>query len=59
MHCWTLGHKMNWDDKKVIDREKNWTARKIKETIHSIADNNHFNNVSYILPDIWKPALRN
>ena len=50
---------MNWDDKKVIDREKNWTARKIKETIHSIADNNHFNNVSYILPDIWKPALRN
>ena len=28
--------KFKWDEKKVIDREKGWVARKTKETIHSV-----------------------
>ena len=34
-HCWKKSHQMNWDNKKVIDLY----ARKIKELIHSIKDN--------------------
>ena len=56
-HCWKENHQMNWDNKKVIDRERNMYARKIKETIHSIKDKNHVNSISYNLPDIWLPNL--
>ena len=56
-HCWDKDHQMNWDNKKVIDRERNVYARKIKETIHSIKDDNHINSISYNLPDIWLPNI--
>ena len=32
-HSWTKNHNFNWDGKKILDREKKWTARKVKETI--------------------------
>ena len=57
-HCWSQNHSMNWENRKIIDRETYTTARKIKETIHSIADNNHINSISYVLPDIWLPNLQ-
>ena len=56
-HCWEKDHNMDWDSKKVIDRERNIYARKIKETIHSLKDQNHINSISYQLPDIWLPNI--
>jgi hypothetical protein len=29
-----LNHRINWGRSKVIDREKRWKGRKIKEGIH-------------------------
>ena len=40
-----------------MDYEANTTARKIKETIYSLSNNNHINGISYRLPHIWIPAL--
>ena len=57
-HCWKFSHEMNWEEKKVIDNEPYLWARKIKETIHSIKDENHINSISYTLPDIWLPSIR-
>ena len=34
------------------------TTRKIKETIHSLSNDNHINGISYRLPHIWFPALK-
>ena len=56
-HSWKLDHKFDWENRMVIDREQNWSVRKIKETIHSISDKNHINSISYTLPSIWLPAL--
>ena len=56
-HCWKNDHRFNWENKAIIDRELNSVSRKIKETIHSIADKNSINSISYGLPDIWLPAL--
>ena len=44
-HCWKNDHEMNWEERKVIDAEPYIYARKIKETIHSIKDKNHINNI--------------
>ena len=41
-----------------MDYETNTTTRKIKETIHSLSNNNHSNRISYRLPHIWFPALK-
>ena len=57
-HSWKHDHRIDWDNKEIIDREKYWTARKVKEAIHSLADDNHINSISYKLPDIWLPNLQ-
>ena len=57
-HCWKYSHDFNWENKKVMDYETNTATRKIKETIHSLSNNNHINGVSYRLPHIWFPALK-
>ena len=44
--------QMDWDNRKVIDYERNMYAREIKETIHSIRDTKHINNISYNLPEM-------
>ena len=41
-----------------MDYETNTTTRKIKETIHSLSNDNHINGISYRLPHIWFPALK-
>ena len=51
-HSWTKDHQFNWNEKKIIDQEKGWIARKIKETIHSIKNVKHINSTSYNLADI-------
>ena len=50
-------HNFNWNQ-KVIDRESRLIPRKIKETIHSLKNPNHINKISYMLPEIWLPNLR-
>ena len=57
-HCWEADHNFNWDQKKVTDRESRLIPRKIKETIHSLKNPNHFNKISNMLPEIWLPNLR-
>ena len=47
-HCWKYIHDFDWENKKIMDYETNTTTRKIKETIHSLSNDNH----------IWFPALK-
>ena len=55
--CWEADHNLNWDQKKVIDRESRLIPRKIKETIDSLKNPNHINKIFYMLPDIWLSNL--
>ena len=57
-HCWKYNNDFNWENEKIMDYEANTTTRKIKETIHSLSNNNHINGTSYRLPHIWFPALK-
>ena len=34
-HCWKYNHDFDWEHKKVLDFEKNWKTRTIKEAIYS------------------------
>ena len=34
-HCWEYNHHFDWEHKKVLDFEKNWKTRTIKEAIYS------------------------
>ena len=52
-HCWKYNHDFDWENEKIMDYEGNTTTRKIKETIHSLSNNNHINGISYRLPRIW------
>ena len=57
-HCWKYNHDFDLENKKITDYETNTTRRKIKETIHSLSNDNHINGISYRLPQIWFPALK-
>ena len=59
-YCWENDHVMDWQNKKQEsnNQEQNMVARKIKETIHSIGNENSINRISYNLPHIWLPALK-
>ena len=57
-HCWEVDHNFNWDQKKVIDRERKLIPRKIKESIRFLKNPDHLNKISYILSEIWLPNLR-
>ena len=56
-HCWEADHNLNWNQKKVVDRESRLTPPKIKETIYPL-NANHINKISYMLSEIWLPNLR-
>ena len=34
-HCWKCNHDFDWEHKKILDFEKNWKTRTIKEAIYS------------------------
>ena len=57
-HCWKYNHDFDWKHKKVLDLEKNWKTRTIKESIYSEENEHHINGISFKLPNIWKPILR-
>ena len=48
-HCSKYNHDFDWENKKIMDNEANATTRKIKETIHSLSNNNIINRISYRL----------
>ena len=52
-HCWKYNHDFDWENKKIMDYEVNTTTRKIKETIHSLSNNNHISGILHRLPHIW------
>ena len=56
-YCWEADPSISCDQKKVVDRESRLIPRKIKETIHSLKNPNHINNIFYILPEISFPNL--
>ena len=56
-HCWKYNHDFDWKHKKVLDFEKNWKTRTIKELIYSEENEHHINGISFKLPNIWKPIL--
>ena len=57
-HCWKYNHDFDWNNKRVLDFEKNWKTRIIKEAIYSEENKQHINGVSFRLPTIWKPILQ-
>ena len=57
-YCWKYNHDFDRENKKIMDYEANTVTRKIKETIHSLSNNNYINGISYRLPHTWFPALK-
>ena len=53
-HCWKYNHDFDWEHKKVLDSDKNWKTRTIKELIYSEENEHHMNGISFKLPNIWK-----
>ena len=51
-HCWQYNHVFDWENKKMVDYGTN-TTRKIKETIHSLSNNNHINGISELKVGIF------
>ena len=56
-HCWEADHNFSWDREKNIDRESRLILSKMKETINSLKNPNHFNKIFHMLPQIWLPNL--
>ena len=56
--CCKTDQNYSWDQKKVVDRESRLTPRKVKEAIYSLKNPNHINKMSYMLPEIGLPNLR-
>ena len=52
-HSWKYNHDFDWEHTKVMDFEKNWKARTIKEAIYSEENEHHINGISFKLPNIW------
>ena len=40
-HCWKYNHDFDWNNKRVLDFEKNWKTRIIKEAIYSEENKHH------------------
>ena len=57
-HCWKYSHDFNWEHKNILDFEKNWKTRTIKESIYSEENEHHINGISFKLPNIWEPILQ-
>ena len=57
-HCWKYNRNFDWEHKKVLDFEKKWKTRTIKEAIYSEENKHNINGISFKLPNIWKPILR-
>ena len=55
-HCWKYNHDFDWKRKKVLDFEKNWKTRTIKESIYS-RNEHHINGVSFKLPNFPNQAV--
>ena len=54
---WKYNHDFDWEHKKVLDIEKNWKRRSIKESIYLEENDHHINGISFKLPNIWKLIL--
>ena len=52
-HCWKYNHDFDWENKKIMDYEADTTTKKIKETVHSLSNNNHINGISELKTGIF------
>ena len=57
-HCWSNKHVMDWDNISVIDEDKNWKSRLVKESIHSVLSSPCINQISYTIPEVWMNNIR-
>ena len=51
-HCCKYNHDFDWEHKKVMDFEKTWKTRTIKEAIYSEENEHPINGISFKLPNI-------
>ena len=51
-HCWKYNQDFDWEHKKVLDSQKNWKTRTIKEAIYSEETEHHINQISFKLSNI-------
>ena len=58
VHSDVLNHRINWDRSKVIDREKRWKERKIKEGIHIRRHRTYNLDSGYPLSPVWDSLIR-
>ena len=55
-YCWKYSHDFDWERKKVLDFEKTGKQEQsIRQYIHKEAS---ITSISFKLPNIWKPILR-
>ena len=57
-HCWKFENKFDWEKNTIIDKKYNRVSREVKETMNSVKDKNHMNNISYALTSIWLQTLQ-
>ena len=53
VHSDVLNHRIHWDRSKVIDREKKWKERTIKEGIHVRRHRTYNLDSGYPLSPVW------
>ena len=47
-HCWKYNREFDWEHKKVLDFEKNWKTRTMKESIYSEENEHHINGSTQV-----------
>ena len=50
-------HKIDWDRARIVDREKKWKERKIKESIYIRSKGTYNLDSGFSLNPIWNPLI--
>jgi hypothetical protein len=57
-HHFNTGHRILWDETKIIGKEPDWRARKINEAAVIMEGGNEvFSDPSVEIDSIWKPVI--
>jgi hypothetical protein len=56
-HAYEEGHKVMWDDARVLEIERNSRYRKYKESAHMACSNNPISQPSLDISPIWIPLI--
>ena len=53
-HCHSLGHRPDFDSFRVLDRERDWARRKIKESVYIMQHRTFNRDDGWKLGRLWK-----